>query len=167
MPLDAGAVDRVVRELAETFTGPQLTSVLASARLSDPLGEGATKWKRVASAVSAEGANAQVAVLRLIEAAMQSSRWPRADLHDQTRRTLNEVLAFAGAELRADGKLYERKVARTHDEAMARTRRLREELQRREGHSEIFRFCTRELVQEDCFGAVFEAVKGSVIVCAR
>ena len=31
---------------------------------------------------------------------------------------------------------------------------------RRGGHAEIFKYCTEELVAEDCFGAVFEATKG-------
>ncbi len=85
---------------------------------------------------------------------MAPVRWHQArEAFEERRAALNAVLAFAGLTFRADGEVARRRPATTHSEAQLRTQRLRDELQRRNAHAEVFRYCTRELLAEDCFGA--------------
>jgi len=58
---------------------------------------------------------------------------------------------------RDDGQIYRRPAART--QTSGNSQELRDEMMRRGGHSEIFKYCTKELIAEDCFGAIFEASK--------
>lgn len=58
-----------------------------------------------------------------------------------------------------DGRFGRVTVARTASEAAARTARLRSELERRGVHADVLRYCSEELLQDNCFHAVFEATK--------
>jgi len=78
---------------------------------------------------------------------------------DSKRDEFNEVLSFAGLSLRNDGKLQKCKAAKTLSEAEERAGRLRNELQRRQVHQDVLKFCKAELIQRNYFHAVFEATK--------
>jgi len=84
----------------------------------------------------------------------------RRDEFDTHRRELNAVLAFAGLDFGADGEFRPVAVAKTIPEAEERARVLRSKLQGRPIHAEVTRYCQAELLQENYFHAVFEAVKG-------
>lgn len=163
-PFDAAVVEGLADVLGATetgFTGGEIARLLERLHIPDP-GE-MTKRHRITEALLTEqrrtGSGSCVAAF--VMAAMKPVSWSNAQsAFDEKRQQLNAVFAYAGVELRPDGVLYRRPVARTHDDATATSRRLRDELQRRGGHAEVFRYCTRELVAEDCFGAVFEATKG-------
>lgn len=160
-PFDEGTVEGIARPVGEAFTGSEIARLLGAARIPDP-GE-MTKWRRITAALSTEqrrtgSGNCTVA---FVKAVMTPVRWSSdPEGFDAVRGHLNSVLAYSGLEIRKDGLVYRRQVARTHDEARARSQRLREEVYRRGGHSEVFKYCTQELVAEDCFGAVFESTKG-------
>ena len=161
-PFDEAVIDGVAAVIGETntgFSGSDIASLLQRSGIPDP-GE-ITKRHRVSQALHAEQTrtNAGNCLIALITTAMELVRWSGNQLgFDGMRRDLNAVLAYAGLE--ADGRIHKRAVAQTHDQAVATSRRLRDELQRRQGHAEVSRYCTRELVADDCFGAVFEATKG-------
>jgi uncharacterized protein (TIGR02391 family) len=100
-------------------------------------------------------------VVAFLNAAMAPARWAGEQEYFQAQRAaLNEALAFAGLRVREDGKVAHRPAAATLSEAAQRTRRLRDALTARNGHAEVFRYCNAELLADDCFNAVFEAVKG-------
>lgn len=163
-PFDEAVIEGVGGVLGATasgFTGGQIAELLRRATIPDP-GD-MTKRHRVSQALHAEQLRTRTGncVIALLTTAMKPVRWS----HDRQgfeamRQDLNGVLAYAGLELLPDGRVHRRSVARTHDEAAATSRRLRSETQRRGGHAEVFRYCTRELVADDCFGAVFEATIG-------
>lgn len=163
-PFDEAVVEGLARALGETtggLTGAEIATVLGRCGIPDP-GE-MTKWRRIATALSNHQATSGSGnpLVIFVKAAMQPVRWAgRSDDFGDMIQELNGVLAFAGLELRKDGQLYRRKTAVTHDDAAVISRRLRDEIQRRGGHAEVYKYCSRELVAEDCFGAVFEAVKG-------
>lgn len=75
------------------------------------------------------------------------------------RHSLNETIAFAGLHLGEDGKLTSVTQARTLTEAQERAGRLRAELQRRQVHPDVLRFCKPELLEENYFHAILEATK--------
>jgi len=162
-PFDAAAVEAIARVLGHTtdgLSGPDIARFLAACRIPDP-GE-ITKWRRIATALSEEqsrtgSGNCTVAFFK---ASMQPVRWTNnRQGFDELRSRLNEVLAFSGLSMGDDGQVYRRSAARTHADSLV-VKRMRDEMLRRRGHSEVFKYCTSELLAEDCFGAVFEATKG-------
>ena len=160
---DSGVVERVARTIGDTdrgLTGGQIADLLSSLNLPDP--GPITKWRRIYQALLAEQQRTRsgACVLLVVRTAMNPARWPDQPLFEELRAELNAVLLFNGVELGADGQLTTVEAATTHDEVAARTRRLRKELERRGCHAEVFRYCRRELLAEDYFTAVFEAVKG-------
>jgi uncharacterized protein (TIGR02391 family) len=161
-PFDDGTVEAISRALGETttgFTGPEIARLLQVCRIPDP-GE-MTKWKRIAAALSEEQVRSGSgnAIVVFVSTAMKPVRWRDRNAFGAMRDELNRALAYSGLSVGDDGQLYRRETARTHDEA-AVAKRLRDEMLRRGGHAEIFKYCAKELVNEDCFGAVFEAAKG-------
>jgi uncharacterized protein (TIGR02391 family) len=162
-PFDDGSVEGIARIIGETsagFTGDEISRLLRASRVPDP-GE-MTKWRRIAAALSNEQARTHSGncTVAFVKAAMKPVRWAGdRQGFDAMREQLNEVLAFSGLSVGSDGQMYRRPVATTHGEAVV-AKRMRDEMQRRGGHAEVFKYCTKELVAEDCFGAVFEAVKG-------
>ena len=159
--LGSGAVEGIARTMGDTFTGSQIDRLLDASHI--PIPEVSTKWRRIDAAVMEEQAapgSGNCAIL-LLQQAMQPVRWASDPAgFEALRDELNGVLAFAGLAVRKDGEIARRKMATTHDEAAATSRRLRDEMSRRGGHSEVFKYCSAELVAQDCFNAVFEATKG-------
>jgi uncharacterized protein (TIGR02391 family) len=80
-------------------------------------------------------------------------------LFDLRREKLNKVLLFIGYTLGQDGKLSATTVARNLSEAEQRSGRLRSELQRRNVHPDVLKFCQAEFLQQNYFHAVLEATK--------
>jgi uncharacterized protein (TIGR02391 family) len=76
------------------------------------------------------------------------------------RQELNAILAFSGLEYGADGQFRHVTAAKTLDEAEKRVRTIRAKFQGRRMHPEVLKYCRTELMQENCFHAVFEATKG-------
>jgi uncharacterized protein (TIGR02391 family) len=163
-PLPEEVVERIGAVLGDTddgFTGSQIAKLLARCRLSDP--GPITKRDRIAQPLLTEQrrTGSGAAVVDFLHAAMHPARWTGQHGHfEASREALNEVLAFAGLRVREDGRVARRQAATTLNEAAARTRRLRDSLAARNGHSQVFAYCNAELLADDCFNAVFEAVKG-------
>lgn len=160
----SGSVEEVSRAIGELYSGRQLTRVFADSELlrHDP-GEGLTKWKRIASVIDKQ----QVAqgdgrpMIRFIETAMQPDRLLGvSDKVADCKDRLDAVLAFSGLCVLDDGRVGEVQKASTLDQALQRSRQLRSHLERRGAHAEVLRQCRPELLKEDYYEAVFEAIKG-------
>lgn len=76
------------------------------------------------------------------------------------RTSLNKALLPLGWEVDESGKLRPARPARTIDEAHRRAADLRQALEGRQVHRMVLEYCREELVQDNYFHAVFEAVKG-------
>lgn len=163
-PFDTAVIEGVAQAVADVYTGSEITGLLAEsgARKTDP-GPDHTKWRRIAHAISkrqVEHQSGQV-VVNLVVAAAKPARWATKDgTFEDFARAVNVPLAFAGLEVRDDGLVRRRMTAKTVADVAQLTRRMRGELERRGGHAEVFKYCTEELLAEDCFGAVFEGIKG-------
>jgi uncharacterized protein (TIGR02391 family) len=163
-PLPDDVVERIGAVLGDTddgLTGSEIAKLLARCDLPDP--GPITKRDRITHALLDEQrrTGSGVPVVRFIHTAMAPARWVgSADRFADRRDALNGVLAFAGLTLQANGRLANRRTATTLSEAAQRSRRLRDALTARRGHAEVFRYCNAELLADDCFNAVFEAVKG-------
>ncbi|SNR86069.1 TIGR02391 family protein [Blastococcus mobilis] len=163
-PLPEDVVERIGGILGDTangFTGSQIAQLLTRCRLPDP--GPITKRARITEALLAEQrrTGSGAAVVAFLHGAMHPARWTGQHGHFEAQRAaLNEALAFAGLRVREDGRVARRRAATTLSEAAARTRRLRDALTARNGHAQVFAYCNAELLADDCFNAVFEAVKG-------
>ena len=75
------------------------------------------------------------------------------------KERLNKRLCFAGLELSESGKFREIESIFTITDAEYRASRFRKKLEQRETHYRIYEFCNAELLNENYFHSVFEAVK--------
>jgi len=160
------AVCDVLGDTSEGLTGREINALLLEVGVGDPEPT-ESKRHRLRAALSLcqarDGHGGLVAAF--IVAAMQPARYLRATaaFHDR-RAALNRVLSLAALELDEGGRLQQVAAALTLDQAVARAGRLRAELERRNVHSEVLASCRVELVAENTFHAVLEAVKG---MCQR
>lgn len=156
-------LDQISRTLADAFTHSDLSTLLLKCNI--PEGGGTPKWERTLLALSAKqqtdlcGNN----VAAFIQSVMDPVRFVgRQSDFTHFQETLNQILAFAALQLGEDGKLRPATQARTLPEAEQRAGRLRSELQRRQVHSDVLRFCRAELLNTsppNYFHAVLEATK--------
>lgn len=75
------------------------------------------------------------------------------------RANLNRALAFTGLSVAASGELSKAEKVERLGQAERRARELREDLASRGVHPDVMRFCRQELLQDNYFHAVLEAVK--------
>jgi len=75
------------------------------------------------------------------------------------RRELNVTLSFVGYEIAEDGKMQHVARSATMDEAQRRAASLRTKLSSRNVHADILHFCRAELLTDNYFHAVLEAMK--------
>ncbi|WP_311389214.1 TIGR02391 family protein [Corynebacterium haemomassiliense] len=160
----SGSVEEISRAIGALFSGSQLTQIFVDCRLDkhDP-GTGATKWKRIASVLDKQQASQGDGrpVIRFISTAMQPDRLLGASGNvANCKDRLNTVLAISGFRVLNDGRIGKVKKASTLEEALQRSRQLRGRLEKRGAHAEVLRQCRPELLEEDYYEAVFEAIKG-------
>ena len=160
-PLSDASLEGLCRLVGDVYSGSEIDGLVRSAGL--PPSEVSTKWRRLFDILSREqlrtgAGNCAVALLRQAFDPRRFTANPQ--MFEELRGKANSHLAFEGLSLREDGKFQRISAAQTLSETANTARRLHDELLRRGGHAEVFKYCTRELIAQDCFSAVFEAVKG-------
>jgi uncharacterized protein (TIGR02391 family) len=161
-PFPEGQIQALAQVLGECGTGDEISRVFRDRQLVDESGL-STKWRRLYHVFLASQRQHGCAnhVLSFIESFFTPARFVgRSSEFEERRQELNTILAFAGLEYGKDGKFHPREAARTLDEAEARVRTLRSKFQGRLIHAEVLKYCRPELLQDNYFHAVFEAVKG-------
>jgi uncharacterized protein (TIGR02391 family) len=121
-----------------------------------------TKRKRLYNAFAREQNQRQerTHILAFIRHAMKPERFVRAsERFEPMRAHLNRALAFAGLAVNVSGTLEAAEAASTLSEAQRRAQELRADLNTRGVHPDVMRFCRDELLADDYFHAVMEAVK--------
>jgi uncharacterized protein (TIGR02391 family) len=158
-----GTVEGVSKIIGDLYSGTELTRITSEVPLRSDPGEGHTKWRRLAHAVSSNQAKTGNgnALIALVRAAMRPERTldrkPRADV---ARDELNQVLSLVSLKVLPDGRVARAKKASTDTEALARSERLYKILEQRGAHAEVLVYCREDLVRRDYYEAVFEAIKG-------
>lgn len=155
-------VESVAKAVGDLYSGSELTRMLAVVRLKDTLGEGVTKWKRLAVAMANQQARQGDGrpVVALINAAMAPDRTlSRRTTASIARDELNQVLSLSGYYVTDNGKVGITTRTTTDSEAAARSEHLRTLLSKRGGHSDVG-YCRPELLRTDFYEAVFESIKG-------
>jgi hypothetical protein len=150
--------------LADTtdgLTGSEIGHLLATCHIDDPTPD-LTKRHRLYNAFVAGQNHAQNrrAILQFIRQALRPELYTRSsDRFEPMRENLNRALAFAGLTVDASGNLSTAEMATTLSEAQRRATELRADLELRGVHQDVLRFCREELVADNYFHAVLEAVK--------
>jgi uncharacterized protein (TIGR02391 family) len=164
-PFNAQHLEAACKVLADTdrgLTGSEIGYILQDCRLEDT-DPGLTKWKRLFNALAKAQNTHQVGnhLIMFITRALNPVSYARDKAKFEWRRNeLNVVLAFSGYSIREDGKVVRTTKESTINGARARAMSLRSSLEDRKAHQEIYKYCRAELVDENYFHAVLEAIKG-------
>jgi uncharacterized protein (TIGR02391 family) len=163
-PFDAQQLTSIAKILADTvdgLTGSQIGYLLQDCKISDVTPD-QTKWKRLFNAF-VEFQNAREFgnhVVMFINKAMSPVQYTSSPQAFASRRDqLNAVLAFSAMSVGEDGKVRWARRATNLDDALQRANRLHAALVSRGVHQDILAYCKAELLQENYFHAVFEAMK--------
>ena len=159
---DPGTVESISVVLGNAGTGSDIDRYFQANNLLDDSGE-STKWKRINAVFLKSQRTTKSAnkILDFISTYLSPTRFAgKRDDFERHRAELNAVLIMNGIEYGSDGQFRYTSQARTIDEAEERVRILRNKLETRNIHSEIYKYCNPELLQKNYFHAVFEACKG-------
>jgi uncharacterized protein (TIGR02391 family) len=154
------AIAGALGDTANGLTNPEIDFLIGSAKMVDP-GK-ATKRVRLYNAF-AESQNSKrnrTHVLQFIRLAMNPARYcGEPHRFEPMRALLNQALAFAGLVVDETGQLRGAEKVGTLPEAQRRARELRSDLEGRGVHPDVLAFCRAELLDDNYFHAVQEAVK--------
>ena len=163
-PFDAQhltSIAKILGETSEGLKGSEIEYLLQDCKIPDVSPE-MTKWKRIFNAFVTFQNEIKFGnhVVVFINKAMNPVQYTHTPEKFATRRDhLNTVLSFSGLYIGDDGKVRWSKKAQNLDEAIARASRLHSALLTRKVHEDVLKFCKSELLQENYFHAVFEAMK--------
>ena len=158
---ELAAIADALADTSEGLTGSEIGYILSECGMQD-VSPDLTKRKRLFNAFVASQNSRQdkTRILGFIRKAMKPPRYARQpDRYEPLRANVNRALAFVGLNIQSDGTLEVGEFARTLQEAERRALELRDDLATRNVHPDVLRFCRAELVADNYFHAVLEAVK--------
>lgn len=157
-------ISGIIGDTENGLTGSEIGRFLAQAHIDETEEDKMiTKRKRLYNALARNQNKNQCSnqILKFIQLVLAPSRYvDKQDEFDRLRRGVNNQLAFVGYELKENGKFIEVTQASTISEVEVKTENLKQELDKRQTHREIFKYCKTELLQNNYFHAVLEAEKG-------
>jgi uncharacterized protein (TIGR02391 family) len=163
-PIDSGTMEALAKILADTgqgLTGTELSKFIPEAGLTD-VDSSNTKWKRLYNSFADYQNRSKNSnnILTFINLSMKPSRYVgQNEKFETTRAELNKRLSFIGLLLNEKGVFNPVTTATTITEAEQRVNRFKSKLENRNIHSKIYEYCNAELITENYFHSVFEAVK--------
>ena len=161
-PQKIEAVCRVIADTERGLTGSEIGYLIVDCKMKD-VDPSNTKWKRLFNSLVDSQNRHKVGnhLIMFINRAIDPVNYIRNKGDFEWRRSeLNVVLAFSGYSIREDGKVIRSQVETTLKGARARAGALRATLEDRGVHEEVFKYCKAELLEENYFHAVLEAIKG-------
>ena len=162
--LNQGVLERISKIIGDTndgLSGSEIAYFLKQCNIKD-VAPNITKWKRLYSALASVQNNERQSnkILRFVQTVLNPARYTNQHAFEAKRKAVNDSLSYVGYELQPNGRFREVPVAKTISEAQQRANDLLTNLQIRNAHQEIFKYCQAELVDKNYFHAVFEACKG-------
>ncbi len=160
-PTELEAIAKVLGDTVNGFSGSEIERLLSICNIRDP--GPITKWKRIfeACTINQQTYNSGNHVGKFIEESMNPARGlTNKDLWKQRQIDLNVILSLLGISINDSGKLVATDKTFTIDQALSRVNSLKEKLVQRNTHAEVFKYCTKELIVNNYFHAVFESCKG-------
>ncbi|WP_291820528.1 TIGR02391 family protein [Bosea sp. (in: a-proteobacteria)] len=155
------AIAEALGDTMNGLTGSEIGHLLASAKIADT--DPALKKSHRLYNAFAHDQNTRkdrTHVMAFIRKAMKPERFVRdPERFEPMRAHLNRALSFAALAVDATGSLDSSEKATTLGEAARRAQELRADLVSRGVHADVLRFCRQELLADNYFHAVLEAVK--------
>jgi len=163
-PIDSGTLEGLSKILANKdygLTGTELSRFIPEAKLidTDPT---ITKWQRLFNSFAEYQNRTKNSnnILTFINLTMNPSRYiGELDKFEFIRGEINKRLSFISLYLKESGGLKSAEKSQTISEAEQRVHRFKSKLEQRNIHPKIFEYCNSELISENYFHSVFEAVK--------
>ena len=152
---------KALGDTSEGLKGSEIGHLLRECGMPDPTPH-LTKWQRLYNAFGDDQNRSQIGthVMQFIVKAMNPARYTTEPVLFQARLDrINRVLSFSGYAITERGKVRAVEAVGTVSEALERANRLRAALVQRAVHSDVLRSCNTEILQENYFHAVFEAIK--------
>ncbi len=155
----------VIGDTLKGLTGSEIHRLLLQSNIEDTAKEGVMLAKRKSlfnSLANNQNKNkCSNQILVFIGNVLAPSRFvDKPEEFERLRNAINQQLAFVGYELQPNGKYREIQEASTISDVQIRAENLKQELEKRKAHQEIFKYCKAELLQNNYFHSVLEANKG-------
>jgi uncharacterized protein (TIGR02391 family) len=164
--LTEGVLKQISQIIGDTgcgLTGSEIGYYLQQAGIKD-VSPQLTKWKRLfdAFATYQNEFHCSNAILYFCKLYFQPANFVNKDsnLFEEQRGKFNRAVSFAGLNMTPAGELRRVDKATTISDAQNKADDLRQELRNRNTHQYVFKYCTPELLANDYFHAVEEAIKG-------
>jgi uncharacterized protein (TIGR02391 family) len=163
-PIEGAILEGIAKVLGDTangLTGTEITKFLAEVNIPD-VDSTNSKFRRIYNAFVIFQNERKISnnILSFINKAMSPARFVGRQEHfEDLRSELNKRLCFIGLELSASGKFLKSTIVQTVSEAEQKANRLKSRLETRNCHPKIFQYCRAELLAQNYFHTVFEAVK--------
>lgn len=158
---ELGAIADALAHTSKGLTGSEIGYILSECGMTD-VSPDLAKRKRLFNAFveSQNSRQDRTRILGFVRKALKPPRYARQpERYEPLRANVNRALAFVGMHVESDGTLKSSDAARTLPEAERRAGELRDDLAVRSVHPDVLRFCCAELVADNYFHAVLEAVK--------
>lgn len=165
---DAQQLEAIAHALVEGdggLTHSEVTHLFTSCKLTD-IDSSLSKWRRVYNAFVEFQNRKRVSsnIVAFIKAAMNPiSFTSRPDIFKKRRVELNKILHQIGIELGEDGTIRSTTKSNTLDDALKRANQLSTILRSRNVHEDVLIHCNAEVLQENYFHAVLEAMKSITV----
>ncbi|SHG37434.1 TIGR02391 family protein [Flavobacterium fluvii] len=163
-PIDGGTLEGLAKILGHTeygLTGAELSKFIPESGLVD-VDATNTKWKRLYNSFIDFQNRTKTSnlILKFINLSMKPSRFiGQNEKFELLRGELNKRLSFIGLKLNESGIFNPVEASRTITEAELRVNRFKSKLEHRNIHPKIYEYCNSELITDNYFHSVFEAVK--------
>lgn len=155
-------ISNILGDTTEGLTGTEIHRFLLQANIDD-IDQTNTKRHRLFNALANEQNKHKCSnqILNFIGLVLNPSRFVNNHTRfNELRTSINQQLAFVGYELQENGKYKVVKQASTISDVEIKIANLKQELEKRKAHKEVFKYCTAELLQNNYFHSVLEANKG-------
>lgn len=158
-----GQLEAIADALGDTtlgLKGGEIEFLISSCQMVDP--GPITKRQRIYNAFAdcQNRRQDRTRILGFIRKAMNPARYSKEPgRYEPMRANLNRALSFAGLVVSETGEITGIERATTLPEAVRRANELRTDLAGRGVHADVLKFCQAELLADNYFHAVLEAVK--------
>ncbi len=154
-------ISKIIGDTTTGLTGGEISKLLNDNRITDADPTG-TKWKRLYNAFGncQNTERKSEKIFNFLTQALNPARYlGKRELYDHRLNNINRQLSFIGLEIMRDGNIRNVIAATTLSDAEMRASTFKSKLEARNVHSEIYRYCSPELLNENYFHSVFEAIK--------
>lgn len=158
-------ISNIIGDTNNGLTGSEIHRLLLQSNIEDTTQNGAMIAKRTnlfnSLANNQKKNKCSNQVLNFIKNVLAPSRYiNNKEKFDSLLNAINQQLAFVGYELKEDGQYREIEKANTISDVQIKADNLKQELENRNAHQEVFKYCKAELLQNNYFHSVLEANKG-------